>query len=707
MERKLNLYYLKRMIKRISTIVILCLFIMSCSLAVALGQNHPESEIGVFNQDECVFDVPEWVTRKVDCGFVTVPAFYERPEKGNFRLYVTVFRSSDDKVKSDPLIYLHGGPGALLTPNLALSLYSAMNMMAPKRDIIMFDQRGTSIAEPQFHCRNYNDYTNSYNGAINETYVERTRELLENCLVRIRDEVGIDFRAFNSIENVRDVETIRQALDVKQWNVLGSSYGSTLALMTLRKYPESVRSVILGSNFPLPEIMPLEQQNSFYAALTRSFEVCESNSLCSEAYPNLKRVFENTFLSLEADPVVLEGKTSNSSITVDGGRFAIAVSDIYSGGTYISSTPKFIYAAANRDKSFLREVFGITAPNAAQEQRQPSQSNQNEPNEQTESTPESTKPEETSSKSTPSEDPGYNRSIVTPVFTGYMCNEEVTFVAKDIFTEKIYAYQPIAEFYKSKPPNSPAIYNYCNLLNIDEPFAPELNEAVESSVPALIMNGGLDPTSGPEYALQVENNLTNAQLVLFPAGTHGVSLSNECAIGIGNAFLNNPMQKVNSSCAQEDFKIGFATDKIASLKPFKLNSLNLTGVYPANWAETTPGTFVRYIVGDVSLTQIMFKNSQQKTLELLATRGEKEPQQSQTPTQIDNLKANGLNWTLYKLERDSGVLNYIATASLAPKETLVVFLTLTEQADLKDYYYEEAFLPAVKAFKKVDADTNN
>ena len=140
---------------------------------VALGQVEDTSgPIGVFDPAKCLFEVLEWVTRAVDCGFVTVPAFHAQPERGTFRLPVVIFRSAAKEVKPDPLIHLHGGPGANLIPGTLLNLYPAFDLMAPERDIIMFDimfdQRGASAAEPQFVCSAFNAAVMSYRGPVDE-----------------------------------------------------------------------------------------------------------------------------------------------------------------------------------------------------------------------------------------------------------------------------------------------------------------------------------------------------------------------------------------------------------------------------------------------------------------------------------------------------------------------------------------------------------
>lgn len=155
-------------------------FLFGSTLTVLLGLFCPEAisnpivssnNLGEFIKSECLFNIPKWVKREVECGTITVPAFHSQPQSGTFKLPVAVFRSDVDKVKPDPLIYLHGGPGNSIFPKQVLSIYSGLNLMASNRDIIMYDQRGTVAGKPEFLCEEYNEFLDHNRGeAINNSY---------------------------------------------------------------------------------------------------------------------------------------------------------------------------------------------------------------------------------------------------------------------------------------------------------------------------------------------------------------------------------------------------------------------------------------------------------------------------------------------------------------------------------------------------------
>jgi pimeloyl-ACP methyl ester carboxylesterase len=88
------------------------------------------------------------------------------------------------------------------------------------RDWVFFDQRGTGRSIPQLYCPDEKD--NPFD--------------LKKC----RDDLikqGIDLSQYTSARIAGDMEALRKALGVNQWNLWGISYGSRLAITMARYYP--------------------------------------------------------------------------------------------------------------------------------------------------------------------------------------------------------------------------------------------------------------------------------------------------------------------------------------------------------------------------------------------------------------------------------------------------------------------------------------
>ena len=100
--------------------------------------------------------------------------------------------------KGKPVVFLHGGPGSGSGPE-------HRRFFDPKRyRILVFDQRGSGRSAPTASIEN-----------------NTTQHL------------------------IRDIEALREKLDVKRWVVFGGSWGSTLALAYAAAHPEACVALVL------------------------------------------------------------------------------------------------------------------------------------------------------------------------------------------------------------------------------------------------------------------------------------------------------------------------------------------------------------------------------------------------------------------------------------------------------------------------------
>ena len=123
-------------------------------------------------------------------------------EKGVHSIYYEQCGNPNGK----PAIFLHGGPGG------GAGKLSRRFFDPKKYRIILFDQRGCGKSKPH-------------------TCLE------DNTTWHL----------------VKDIESIRERLDIKQWLVFGGSWGSTLALAYAQSHPDRVTELVLRGIFMLRE----------------------------------------------------------------------------------------------------------------------------------------------------------------------------------------------------------------------------------------------------------------------------------------------------------------------------------------------------------------------------------------------------------------------------------------------------------------------
>ena len=111
--------------------------------------------------------------------------------------------------------------------------------------------RGSGLSEPSLNCPEVDKailarFTKL--GSYEEEAAER-RAAVKTCRDRLVAE-GIDLNQYDSEASATDLDDLRKAMNVDTWNLLGVSYGTRLALATMRSHPQGIRSVLLDSVYP-------------------------------------------------------------------------------------------------------------------------------------------------------------------------------------------------------------------------------------------------------------------------------------------------------------------------------------------------------------------------------------------------------------------------------------------------------------------------
>lgn len=188
-----------------------------------------------------------------DCGYLTVPQNREEPDGPTVRLAVARIGATAATPAPDPIVYLTGGPGgsALLS-----AVQRVENGWNSDREVIFFDQRGTWKSDPLLACPEVDAFMAEWVGldTTDPATAKRSGEAVRACRDRITAE-GWDPADFNTTQNAADLADLRTALGIDEWNLYGVSYGTDLALQTLRDHPEGIRSVVLDSVVPPQQVV--------------------------------------------------------------------------------------------------------------------------------------------------------------------------------------------------------------------------------------------------------------------------------------------------------------------------------------------------------------------------------------------------------------------------------------------------------------------
>jgi pimeloyl-ACP methyl ester carboxylesterase len=228
-------------------------------------------------------------------GWLEVPERHARTGGNKIRLPVIRLRATGPNA-GPPILWLAGGPGEPGTRRLASS-YPLFEGLRAHGDVIAFDQRGTGASEPSLTVPGQFDLPAGISIESDET-----RARLVEIAGEIRDTIqarGIDLDAYNTKESADDVESLRQALGADKIVLAAHSYGTHLALATLKRHGRHVsRAILTGVN-------GLDDRWREPAGSDRWLERVADAMKKDPSAPDLMAQVKRVFAQLEKDPIVV------------------------------------------------------------------------------------------------------------------------------------------------------------------------------------------------------------------------------------------------------------------------------------------------------------------------------------------------------------------------------------------------------------------
>ncbi|MEN1940429.1 alpha/beta hydrolase [Luteimonas sp. MJ246] len=195
------------------------------------------------------FETQRHGTIDAQVAFLDVPR--RRDEQDGLRMQLRVVRlpATGGDGKAAPVVYLAGGPGGSGVGTARGPRWPVFEQVQRETDVLLFDQRGTGLSEPPPPCpyvRQFDD-TRPLDRASALTTLSQTAA---RCITHWREE-GVDLAAYTTAESAADLEDLRRALGVPKISLWGMSYGTHLAMASLRLHGAGIeRVVLIGAEGP-------------------------------------------------------------------------------------------------------------------------------------------------------------------------------------------------------------------------------------------------------------------------------------------------------------------------------------------------------------------------------------------------------------------------------------------------------------------------
>lgn len=376
------------------------------------------------------------------------------------------------------------------------------------------------------------------NGALNDSDRAERDAHVQACHDRLA-EAGADLAAYTSAAAAADLADLRAAFGYDQWNLYGVSYGSRLALTTMRDQPAGLRAVILDGPYPPQLDSFADQPLGYVGAVDALLGACREARDCGDSYPDLEDSLMAVLERAGREPYVVRvqdpGGGPAFTVSIDDGDITQGLFQALYDPDIVRALPFVIDELAAGDTDVL-------LPLAQQNVDRSGTLNE-----------------------------GLRLSIE--------CAEEVPFHDPERLAANL-GTDPLLRHYK----DAESIPEDCLVWSV--PAASEQENApVASDIPTLVTTGGYDPITPRSWGEAAVASLSHGTLAFFPTMGHGSVWStwvDPCPSTMAAAFLRDPTTSPDASCTGRMAPTDFLTthDIHPTSAVYRLNRDVLTGPDP-------------------------------------------------------------------------------------------------------------------------------
>ena len=452
---------------------------------------------------ECRLEHPlRLVSLPARCGMLDVAENPAAPGGARIGLHVAVVRALNRRATAAPLFVLAGGPGQA-AGDLYASNAGAFARINRNHDIVLLDQRGTGRSAP-LRC----PYPEDWLDVADE--MPGLRDATRSCLATFGERV----RFYTTSVAVGDLDQVRIALGYASIDLYGSSYGTRVAELYMRRYPAHTHAVVLdGVTYPEQTIGP-ETPSDGERALELIVKRCEDSPDCHAAYPQLRPELAGLrqHFGAEKRPLSVADPASGVPMQIEFNRATLngALRFLSYNAIEASLLPALLHQAA----------VGNLGPLAAQTIMMARQ---------------------------------VGDQLASGMQNSVICSEDAPwFPAAGVARERL------ATTYQGGD-QLDAIAEICKIWP-KGPVDADLHAPLRSAVPTLLLSGEVDPVTPPADAERAGNGLSRRRHVILKGEGHG-QLATGCVPKIMAEFFDaaDP-QALDVGCLEQHRPAAFFVD---------------------------------------------------------------------------------------------------------------------------------------------------
>jgi pimeloyl-ACP methyl ester carboxylesterase len=294
------------------------LFLLLCLLPTCLL-----SQTNTFKLEKTTTFFPEEKNIKqenIEWRYLNVPENWDKPEGKKIKIAVAILKSTSKNIDSNPVVFVAGGPGASGIGAIWMWL---QHPLRKRSDIVLMDVRGTGYSLPKFCPDLGKKFLEILAKNQNASQDEQQKIIAAMSCQQDLLSRDIDLQAYNSKSIGKDLNALKTALNHKNWNVYGVSYGTYTAQVYANDFPADIKTLILDSS--ISDIGEYYNNNAsnYMNSLEKVFDACKNDPNCNKNYPNLEETYYETLEKLSKNPITV----NVSQKIIPSGKFTYNVED--------------------------------------------------------------------------------------------------------------------------------------------------------------------------------------------------------------------------------------------------------------------------------------------------------------------------------------------------------------------------------------------
>ncbi|MDO6678778.1 alpha/beta hydrolase [Shewanella sp. 4_MG-2023] len=469
--------------------------ICSLGLSSAALADASQNKIAVSNSDILSSCYLDGLSEQMQCGSLELAENPAKPDGKQIAVHYAVLPAIKPSFKKQAMLAIAGGPGQSAIENAA-GFDRMLAKVRQDRDILLIDQRGTGQSN-LLAC----DDDNMSMLSFNDDDIDITKDTQE-CL----DNLDADVSQYGSLTALTDFEAVRQHLGYEKLHLYGVSYGTRMAQLYMREYPQAIATVTLDG------VVPMQQSViAIGSAIDRGYDLlfkdCQQNAQCQQQFPELKQEFETVDSALAKAPIITQTRDPQTdeiaSFTLTRGKYNGAIRMALYMPNIRALIPHAIHQAALGNYQPILGIYTLTADSTG---------------------------------------------IAMGMHASVVCGEDIHRITDDIRQQAQNSYMS-----RTMLEGLEATCNVWAIPAVDDSFS----DAIESDIPTLLLSGELDPATPPSWGDMATEKLTNAKHFTSQYATHGVayqSCGNEL---IADLVKSGSIDDIDAECLEQDTRRSF------------------------------------------------------------------------------------------------------------------------------------------------------